>query len=301
MPARHIPQLKRDLVALGEMCEHALDTALMALIDRDPDLAFRVLATDVEIDERELELDRRCRDLLSTGRLKPAELRFVLAASKITNDLERIGDAAVHVVQSALFLVREQTLLAQVVDFGVLVELASQMIREAVSAVIESDTKLAWTVIDLKEKVEDEMQVIFRQLLDLMRSEPRSVERCCYVLFAAQDFRRAAELAFHIAEEVVFLEEGKVVRHHLKENHPVAPAPFGAGSGKDSVKAEAALLKRALSRATAKKQTAEAKRKTRVITTEQAADAIAVDKRVAARDKLLRLHNRGGNKSGGKK
>ncbi|MCX7934116.1 MAG: phosphate signaling complex protein PhoU, partial [Planctomycetota bacterium] len=212
MPKRALEDLRRALVAQGELCEDALATAVMALVECDADLAVQVAARDCEIDEAEMAIDRRCRRLLQRGGLDAHSLRLAVAASKISNDLERIGDLAVQICQHALFLVRARSALAQLMELPALVEMVGQMIRDSISAVLDNDVELAWRIIGQRDMVEDETQVTFRQIVAVLQRHPAMSERCGHLLLIMQNFRNIAELAVNIAEEVIFLEKGKVVR-----------------------------------------------------------------------------------------
>ncbi len=283
MPHRlAIQKLKSDIVAMGEMSEYALMTAIMSLLDRDTDLACFVLDYDREIDEMELKIDRACSDLLHTNNLTHDEVGFVMAASKINNDIERIGDLACEICQHVLFLVRERSVLAQVVDFNTLVEQAGEMIRESINALMESDTRLAWKIIDERLCVDEEMLLVFRELMDMMRTDQRTVERCCHILFIVKSLRRVADLAANIAEEVVLVSEGVVIRHHIREFHPVDPLPSG-----EEEQIESGVMAQRRSREELKREDS----KTRVISVKDVAAEAADGRSKAdkAREKLLKM------------
>lgn len=262
-----IAKLKNDLIAMCEMCEHALATALMALVDRDTDLACYVIQYDTEIDEMELTIDRQCLELLYSHRLASQDTRFVVAAAKINNDLERIGDLSAYICEHALFLIRERSILSQILDFPEIIEQISQMIRESVEAVLTRDVRLAWKIIDERKIVDEESHILIRELLDLMKKDTRTIERCCHLLLIVQAIHRVADQVSNIAEEVIFLEEGLVVRHHLAEFHPIAMPTQGENREMERIEAE--VLRARRPRAAIREEHAEAKRKTRRITREE--------------------------------
>jgi phosphate transport system protein len=222
MPTRAaVEKLKRDLIIMGEMCENATSTAIMALIDRDEEMAQSAIEYDQEIDEMELAVDSDCLRLLEGGRLEGRTLRFVVAAMKMSRELERVGDNAVEICQHVLFLVKQRSVLPEIIDFAALVEQTSQMVREAVRALVEEDAELAWKIMDERGIVHDEMTLIFRELLAVMHDAPLTIERCCHILAAARSLVRMADLAMNLAEEVIYLVEGRDVRHHVREYRPV--------------------------------------------------------------------------------
>ncbi|MFH0911349.1 MAG: phosphate signaling complex protein PhoU [Planctomycetota bacterium] len=225
MPTRAIiEKLKNDLIVMGEMCENALSSAVMALIDGDEEMAASIIEYDREIDERELALNQDCLKLFGSGALKKEDLRFAASALKISYDLERIGDQAVDVCGHVLFLVREQTLLSQVVDFASLVEQVGQMMRESVRALVEQDANLAWKMIGEIPVVHEEGARIFAELLAIMHESSRTIERCCHILAVSRSLERVAALTTNIAEEVIYLVEGKTVRHRLREHKSLTPS-----------------------------------------------------------------------------
>jgi len=176
-----LEKLRRDIIAMGDMCENAIASAVMALVDRDANLALYVVNYDSEIDEMELAVDRDCIDLMQGGMLSGPDLRFVSAAAKINNDLERVGDLAAGICEHVLFLVRERSILPQIIDFNDMLEQVSLMVRESVQSMVEGDAELAWKIIDERPIVDDESRVIFRELLDIMRRDNRAIERCCKI------------------------------------------------------------------------------------------------------------------------
>lgn len=289
MPTLALNHMKSDLVAMGEMCEYALSTAVMSLIERDEDLACHIIDYDKDIDEMELKVDSQCCDLLQSGKLSAEEIRFVMAASKINNDLERIGDQAAHICEHVLFLVREKSILAQVVDFVAMLEQVSEMIRESINSLLERDTKLAWKIIDERKIVQEETVLIFHELTDIMTQDPHTIVRCCHILFIVQSLHRVADQASNIAEEVIFTEEGVVVRHHLSEFHPIDPV-FTALDPEESTRAETRILEKRRPRDEIRRARDES-RKTRAIPRDalQAQAESGKSKAHQAREKLLRL------------
>lgn len=239
-----VEKLKRDLMIMGEMCENAVSTAIMAMVDRDEELAKQAVAYDQEIDEMELAVDQDCLALMALE-LSDEYLRFCAAAMKISRDLERIGDHATEICEHVLFLVSQKTVLPQVIDFASLVEQVGQMMRESIRALVEHDVKLAWKLIDEHLVIHEEMQLIFAEVLEVMHDSPATIERCCHILAVARALERVGDLCTNVAEEVVYLTAGEVVRHHIREHHPLTPALVTAGAEPDDQAAhETEVLKR---------------------------------------------------------
>lgn len=292
MPTRMaIDKLKNDLVVMGEMCESALDTAIMALLDREQDLACYVIDYDREIDEMELNIDRQCVDLMREGKLDGEVLRFVSAAAKINNDLERVGDLAVEISRHVMFLVNEKSILPQVVDFMEMANQVAQMMRESIQALLEHDTTLAWKIIDERQIIEDEVQIVFRHLLAIMKRNDRAIERCCHILFICQNLQRVSDQATNIAEEVIYMAEGVNVRHHLKEMHPFVQMPLEDSDHAELEDFETELVSQTLPKEELRKEQQAAKEQSKVISEDQVREAAQSGRFKAkeARKKLLKM------------
>ncbi len=290
MPQLELDKLKGNLVAMGEMCEYAISTAMMSLLDRDKELACYMIEYDNEIDEIELSIDRQCQTMVNSGKLSKTECRFVMSASKINNDLERIGDQATHICEHVLFLIMEKSILAQVVDFMPMVEQVCEMTRESINSLLENDPTLAWKIIDERQIVKGEMTLIFRQLVEIMKSEPRNIERSCHILFIAQALLRIADQAANIAEEVISATEGKVVRHHLDEFHPLTLTKSIDMSEEESEEVEKKSIEASPKIDELKRDIKSGKDTALILSKEilEAQASGAVDKAMSAREKLLR-------------
>lgn len=290
MPQLELNKLKSNLVAMGEMCEYAISTAMMSLLDRDKELACYVIEYDRDIDEMELSIDRHCLTMINSGKLSKSESRFVMSAAKINNDLERIGDQATHICEHVLYLIVEKSILAQVVDFIPMVDQVCEMTRESINALLESDSTLAWKIIDERQIVKSEMTLIFRQLVEIMSSEPRNTERCCHIMFIAQSLMRIADQAANIAEEVIYSTEGNLVKHHLDQYHPITISASMDFSEEESEEAERSSIASAPRIDQIKEKVENNKNRTFILSKEiiEAQASGAVEKAMAAREKLLR-------------
>ena len=290
MPQLELNKLKSNLVAMGEMCEYAISTAMMSLLDRDKELACYIIEYDKDIDEMELSIDRHCHTMINSGKLSKSESRFVMSAAKINNDLERIGDQATHICEHVLFLIVEKSILAQVVDFIPMVDQVCEMTRESINSLLESDTTLAWKIIDERQIVKSEMTLIFRQLVEIMSTEPRNIERCCHIMFIAQSLMRIADQAANIAEEVIYASEGNIVKHHLDQYHPITISKSIELSEEESEEAERSSIASAPKIEQIKEKELSRKSKTLILSKEiiEAQASGAVEKAMAAREKLLR-------------
>jgi phosphate transport system protein len=232
-------QLRGDLTAMGELIEKAVDTALMALIDRSGSLADGVIADDVEIDELENIIDRTCQEVLRHESTPPDDFRFVIASMKICVDLERMGDQAVDIASSVGFLVTRRSILHDFTTITHIIETTQQMVRDSVSCLISRNSELAWSVCVVDDIVDAEAQRLHDYLVSLGQDEPQKVERVVQLLYVVRALERIADQATNIAEEVIYMLEGKMVRHHIDEyrqQHEIEIQATPARGGKTAKK-----------------------------------------------------------------
>lgn len=209
---RDIEELKELLLRMGAMVEDAMSQSIRALLERDTAIAESVIASDGEIDQMELEIDQHTIELIAKMQPAAVDLRFVATAMKITPELERIADLAQDVCERAIELNREPALHAMV-DMPRLARTAQEMVRQALDAFVRRDAGLARLVIGRDDEVDSMTEQSFRQLLTYMLEDPRNISRAIRLTFIGKYFERMADGATNICEMVVFLVEGKVIKH----------------------------------------------------------------------------------------
>lgn len=209
---RDIERLKELLLRMGAMVEDAIHESIRALLERDSAVAEKVIATDDAIDHMELEIDQHTIELIAKMQPAAVDLRFVAAAMKITPELERIADLAVDVCERAIELNREPP-LKPLVDIPRLARIAQDMVRQALDAFVRRDTVLARQVIARDEEVDLLTEQSFRELLTYMLEDSRNISRAIRLTFIGKYFERMADGATNICEMVVYLAEGKVIKH----------------------------------------------------------------------------------------
>jgi len=176
--------------------------------------ARRIIATDKEINDLQIDIDDRCLKLLATQNPMASDLRLITAAMKINADLERIGDQAVNIAQRVLELNREPR-LKPYIDLPRMAERAQRMVKESLDAFVARDTALARRVCGEDAEVDALKEQIFRELLTFMMEDPRTIPRAIRVILISRFLERVADHATNIAEMVVYLVEGKMIRHTL--------------------------------------------------------------------------------------
>lgn len=206
-----LSQLKDKLLTMAGLTEQALTLAIKALVDRDEDLAKKVKAGDDDIDLIEKEIDELAVVLLAKAPLA-RDLRFIIVAMKIAHDLERAGDEASGVAKQAIKLNAEPQ-LKPYVDIPRMAEMALSMMKNALDAFVTGDSEKAMQVLPHDAKVDTLHKQLQRELISYMLESPPNITRCLSLMQIAKRIERVADHAKNIAEEVVFLREGKDIRH----------------------------------------------------------------------------------------
>lgn len=209
---REIDRIKNSLLSLCGLVEDQVQLATRALLERDEQLAETVIRRDAEIDHREVELEEECLKTLALHQPVAIDLRFVVAALKINNDLERIGDLAVNIARKALSFVRENYLDIPY-DIAGMSQKTQDMLRDAIDAWVNLDTHLADRVCRADDEV-DRMKREYRELTEeLIRREPQKTSAYLRLLAVTRNLERIADCATNIAEDVIYMAAGKIIRH----------------------------------------------------------------------------------------
>jgi phosphate transport system protein len=209
---RDIEEIKQLMLRMGGMVEQQMIESVRALMDRDTDLAQHVIDRDRDIDQMELTIDQKTIELMATMQPAASDLRFVATIMKITPELERIADLAQDVCERAIELNREPQ-LKPISQLPLLAENAQRMVREALDSFVRGDAELARSVIRRDDVVDQLTEDSFRSLLTYMLENPRNIASAIRLTFIGKYFERMADNATNICEMVVYLVEGKMIKH----------------------------------------------------------------------------------------
>jgi phosphate transport system protein len=209
---RDLDVLKRDILTMGALIEEATNKAIVALTNRRLELVQEVVDGDRIIDTKEVELEEACLKVLALHQPVAADLRFIVAVLKVNNDLERIGDLASNVAERARALASEDPLPIPL-RFEELGEKVLDMVRGSLDALVNIDTELARKVCADDDIVDEMNRDLFRRAQAMMRDKPETVEAAVNALSASRHLERMADQATNIAEDVIFMVEGEIVRH----------------------------------------------------------------------------------------
>jgi phosphate transport system protein len=204
--------VKEKTLKQGSLVETMVEKSVSSLVDRDSRLAEEVIASDQKVDALDVEIEEDCLRLLALHQPAAKDLRFITTAMKITTDLERMADQAVNICQRAIEL-NDEPQLKPYIDIPIMSQLSQKMMREALDAFVRRDADLARQVIPEDNKVDGLKNQIFRELLTFMMEDPRTIPRAIRLILVSRHLERIADHATNIAEMVVFLVEGKNIRH----------------------------------------------------------------------------------------
>lgn len=205
-------ELRQQLLSMAGWVEDMIANSVRSLTERDESLAERTIELDKNVNRTELETDELCMVILARRQPMASDLRFITLALKMVTDLERIGDLAVNICERAIDLNR-QPQLAPYRDIPRMAEIVQSMVHDAIDAFVEGDAEKAYDVIERDDEVDELYARVFRDLLQLMTTEPAAVERGIHVQSVAKFLERMADHSTNLAEQVIFMINGKDVRH----------------------------------------------------------------------------------------
>jgi phosphate transport system protein len=213
---RQIGNLKEKIRRVGTVVEEAISKSISAVINRDVQLAQRVLASDDAIDRMEVEVEEECLKILALYQPVAADLRFVVAVLKINNDLERMGDLAKNIAKRVAQLEG-----AGPVDLPpeirTMAMQAEEMVRECLAAVIDADPVLARRIREQDDVVDEARQKVRKRILAGIKEHPENVEVLLRINSITKHIERIADMATNVAEDVIYMVEGDIVRHRPEE------------------------------------------------------------------------------------
>ena len=209
---RQIERLKKDVVSLCALAEEQVQMAVRALLNRDEEMARRVERRDMEIDQREVEIEEECLKTLALHQPVAGDLRFIVSALKINNDLERIGDMAANIARKAVTLA---TLPPLDIPFDLqgMADKTQTMLRDSLDAMVNSNPELAGSVCARDDEVDRMKHEIRAKAEAMIRQDPRHLTAMLNLLAVSRNLERIADHATNIAEDVVYLVEGRIIRH----------------------------------------------------------------------------------------
>lgn len=214
-----LKQLKQKLLQMGDTAQEMIGLAVKALTDRRPAFGEEVLRLEEKVNHWEVEIENEALRLLAIRQPAASDLRLLTAVLKIIGDLERVADQAVNVAETVTYLLKEPP-LKTAADIQGMAQLAQRMVKRSLDAFVHHDPILAKAVCEDDDQVDQLNDRIFQGLLEQMRSDSSSITRAVDLILVSKNLERMADHATNIAEDVIFIEQGKNIKHHIQDEPP---------------------------------------------------------------------------------
>ncbi len=209
---KELEKIKKKILSLGALVEERTRMAMEAVESRDADIAEKIINSDWEIDEMEVEIEEECLKILALYQPVAVDLRFLIATIKINNDLERIGDEAVNIAER-LLVISKRPPLEFVFDYNPMSKRVQTMLKMSLDALVNLDADTAFKVIFMDDEVDDIQIQAYQRIKEAMKANPDRVSYLVNLLLISRHLERLADHSTNIAEEVIHLIEGEIVRH----------------------------------------------------------------------------------------
>lgn len=209
---RDLDELKQKLVRMAATAETMIDLAIQELTTRDETVVEGVPGYEQEVNRLQLEIDEMVQTLIATHQPVAGDLRFLLAATRINSELERIGDLAINITEAAVTVVHQPE-LKPLIDIPRMAQLSRGMVSDSLRAFVTGDALLAQRVILSDDQVDALKNQVIRELLTYMMADAKAIERALSLILISRHLERIADHATNVAEDVIYVVQGKDVRH----------------------------------------------------------------------------------------
>jgi phosphate transport system protein len=207
-----LQELLHKLVLMSSTAEAMIRLAVRVLVERNDSLVEEIYAKEREVDQLQVQVDDMAVRLTALQQPVAADVRFLFMASRIGNELERIGDQAVNIVQNAQHVLAQPP-LKPIVDIPIMADVATKMLRDSLTAILDRNVTLAQQILDEESKVDAFRDQVFRTLLTYMMADPGTIQRALSLILISRNLERVGDHATNIAEEVIYMVQGRDVRH----------------------------------------------------------------------------------------
>lgn len=212
-----INELTKKVIEQSAIVENMLQLAIQGLLERDGKLLQRVEELEDTLNQQEMELEEDCIGVIALYHPEATNLRTVLMIMSMNSDLERMGDIAVNISESAAYIIQRPS-IKRLINIPKMAEEVKKMLHNSITGFIEGDTTLAWDVCKNDDVVDDLQEQIYRVLVTYMLEDPTNIKRCMKLNTIASNLERMADLSTNIAEETIFMVEGVVIKHNSSED-----------------------------------------------------------------------------------
>lgn len=209
---KELENLKKQILTLGALVENRVQLASQAVENVDAEIAQRIIKTDYELDEMEVEIDEECLKVLALHQPVAVDLRFIVNVIKINNELERIGDQAVNIAQR-VEVIAKRPKPPFTFDYSVMAEKTQRMLKMSLDSLVNMDVDMAYKVITLDDEVDRIKNEAYDKIKQAIKELPERVGYYINLLLISRHLERISDHATNIAEEVIYLVEGEIFRH----------------------------------------------------------------------------------------
>ena len=209
-----LKDLRQKLLYMADTAQEMIGLAVKALVERKKDLTDKVFLLEDIVNRTEIEIEEEVLRLMALRQPIAGDLRLLTAILKINNDLERVADQAVNISETVIFLLKEPP-LKPLIDIPQMAALAQKMIKNSLEAFVHENPSLAHQVCKEDDEVDRLNEQVFRELLTYMMEDPKSITRAVDLILVSRNIERIADHATNISEDVIFIVEGKNIKHHL--------------------------------------------------------------------------------------
>ena len=210
---RDLDKLKKEMLRLGNMVELAINNAFLALNNRDSSIVEEVLTNEEQINEMEVQIEEECLKILALHQPVAVDLRFLVVVLKVNNDLERMGDIAKNIAERAKDLMESDVIPDLGQPMQGLPDLVRTMVTSSLDSLVKLDDQLARKIIEMDDEVDQINRDMYAAVKRLVAEQPLVADSAINLLSCSRNMERIGDLATNIAEDVIFVVEGKVVRH----------------------------------------------------------------------------------------
>ncbi len=213
---REIENLKKNILCLGARVEATVHDAMRSIETRDAALARKIIEEDIQIDQTEVEVEEECLKVLALHQPVAIDLRFIVAVLKINNDLERIGDLAVNIAERSSYLAGQPEASVSF-DFARMSEKTEAMLNKSLDALVNLSSQLAHEVCMSDDAIDDMNRQAYLRVQDAIRKHPDQMSSLIHLLSVSRHLERIADHATNIAEDVIYMIDGEIVRHKTED------------------------------------------------------------------------------------
>ncbi|HNS33590.1 MAG TPA: phosphate signaling complex protein PhoU [bacterium] len=212
-----ITVLKESIVSYASFAARMIEESIAGLMEKDDVILQKIITEyETEANNLEIEIEEKCIELIARYEPKAKNLRTVLMIMKINNDIERIGDEAVNIAESASYLIKKPA-VKKLIDIPRMADLSTGMMKDSINSFINNNAVLAREICVRDDMVDDLRDQVIRELITYMMADPATIERALHLMRIARSLERVADLSTNFCEDVVFMSEGKIIKHHYED------------------------------------------------------------------------------------